>query len=90
MERQIRGTRAASGARAHASAEPAEAAAPAVEVEESDGEEFADAEQAVAAPVGDLARLQLEEGESFDWMNKVGGGGLRSKWNRPELVRVDS
>ena len=32
----------------------------------------------------------IEEGESFDWMNKVGGGGLRSKWNRPELVRVDS
>ena len=36
------------------------------------------------------ARRDIEEGESFDWMNKVGEGGLRSKWNRPELVRVDS
>ena len=34
--------------------------------------------------------MYIEEGESFAWMNKVGGGGLRSKWNRPELVRVDS
>jgi hypothetical protein len=37
-----------------------------------------------------LSMAYIEEGESFDWMNKVGGGGLRSKWNRPELVRVDS
>ena len=60
MERQSRGSRATSGARARAAADQAEAAAPAVEVVDSDGEEFADAEQAVAAPVGDLARLQQQ------------------------------
>ena len=47
MERQSWGSRATSGARARAAADHAEAAAPAVEAVDSDGEEFADAKQAI-------------------------------------------